>query len=75
MMGQVLDEKGFVFLDANSRPFLCRMWGGEPWLFYWNDTQKCFVSLRKVTPMEVWDFPDNLTQEEQDLYRTGTKKA
>jgi len=24
-----LDEKGFVFLDGNSKPFLCRMWEGH----------------------------------------------
>lgn len=63
-----LDEKGFVFLDEASRPYRCAMWGGQPWLMYWNDGQKCWVSLRPVTQSEIWSFPHNLTQEQQDLY-------
>jgi hypothetical protein len=62
-----LDEKGFVFLDDARRPFKCAMWGGDPWLFYWHADKK-WVSLRKVTQAEVWGFPDNLSQEHQDLY-------
>jgi hypothetical protein len=63
-----LDKKGFVFLDEDSRPFRCAMWGGLPWLFYWNDSQRAWVSLRPVSQMEIWTFPRNLTQKEQDLY-------
>jgi hypothetical protein len=63
-----LDEKGFVFLDDNKRLYRCAMWGGQPWLFYWHDHQKTWVSLRQVSQMETWSFPHNLTQEQQDLY-------
>jgi len=63
-----LDNKGFVFLDENNSPFRCVMWGGRPWLMYWNDNQKRWVSLRQVTFLEVLEFPYNLTQEQQDLY-------
>ena len=62
-----LDEKGFIFLDTVPRPFLCRMWKGEPWLFY--RINKKWVSLRKVTQTDVWLFPRNLSDEQQDLYR------
>lgn len=63
-----LDEKGFIFLDSMNRPYQCRMLGGEPWLCYWNDGQKCFITLRAVGQCEVWSFPHNLSQEEQDMY-------
>ena len=49
-----LDEKGFVFLDGANRPYRCAMWGDQPWLMYWNDSQKCWVSLRPVTQSEIW---------------------
>lgn len=67
-MGDALDSKGFVFLDANNRPFRCAMWGNKPWLFYWQEAQKRWVTLRPVSQMEIFSFPHNLTQEEQDLY-------
>lgn len=48
-----LDEKGFVFLDDNTKPFWIRMWGGEPWCFRWNPDNK-WVSQRRVNQMEIW---------------------
>ncbi len=66
-MGQ-LDDRGLVFLDDNSRPFWCRTWGGEPWLFCLSADQK-WVSLRKVNQADVLGMPDNLTEKEQDMYR------
>ena len=65
---ELLDERGFVFLDEERRPYRVKMWEGEPWLFYWLDSQKKWVSLRHVTQSEVWSFPDNLTDEQQALY-------
>ena len=62
-----LDEHGFIFLDDNQRPFLCRMWGGKPWLFYWH-SENHWVSLREVTQSEIFMFPHNLTEEHQQLY-------
>ena len=62
-----LDEKGFVFLDAHSRPYQCRMWGERAWLFYWH-ADNHWVSLRPVTQMEIWQFPRNLSQKHQDIY-------
>jgi hypothetical protein len=68
MVSEKLDKKGFVFLDMDNRPFRCAMWGDEPWLFYWHDHQKAWVFLRPVPQSEVWNFPRNLTQKQQDLY-------
>lgn len=67
MKGQ-LDERGFVFLDSLKRPFLCRMIKGTPWLCYWNEGGKCFTTLRPVTQMEIFQFPHNLTEREQEMY-------
>jgi len=58
-------ERGQVFLDKLSRPYLVKKWGGSHWLFYWHPDKR-WVSLRKCNPGEV--FPINLTQEQQDLY-------
>lgn len=65
---ELLDEKGFVFLDKLRRPFKYAMYGDSPWLFYWHKHEKCWVTFRKVTQMEIWQFPRNLTDEEQDIY-------
>jgi hypothetical protein len=64
----LLDEKGFIFLDRANRPYLCRIWGGVPWLFYWQ-VEGHWVSLRQVTQAEVWSYPHNLSEEQQDHYR------
>lgn len=42
-----LDEKGFVFIDRQNRPFWCRMLGGDPWVCYWHAEQQ-WVTLRRV---------------------------
>lgn len=60
-------EEGFVFLDRASRPYLCRIWCGEPWLFYWHSDNH-WVSLKQVDQADVWLYPDNLTKEQQELY-------
>lgn len=65
---ELLDEKGFIFLDDNSKPYLCRMWHKRPWLFYWHPDNQ-WVSLRLLTQSDVWSFPRNLTEEQQQYYR------
>lgn len=49
----LLDEKGFVFLDSASRPYWCCMYHGEPWFMYWHECQKSWVTLRKCSGSEV----------------------
>lgn len=71
---QKLDGKGFIFLDDNRRPFLCRMWNDSAWLFYWHRHQKSWVSLRRVTQSEIWTFPHNLTDEQQQHYHDAHDK-
>lgn len=48
-----LDEKGFVFIDNNNRPYWCRLYYGSPWFMYWHDAQKSWVTLKKVTELDV----------------------
>lgn len=62
-----LDEKGFIFLDDADRPYWCRMWGDSPWLFYWHPDYK-WVSLRQLSQTDIWRFPHNLSEEEQQIY-------
>lgn len=65
---QKLDERGWIFLDEANRPYLVRMWGDNAWLFWWHPEQH-WVSLRQVTQSDVWSFPKNLSEEEQQAYR------
>lgn len=62
-------RNGRVFLDAGDRPYWVRMWEGTIWLFRWHDEGN-WVSLYEVTNSEAVRYPDNLTNEEQDLYHT-----
>jgi len=47
-----LDEKGFVFIDKQQRPFWCCMLGGDPWFCYWHVEDK-WVTLRRVEMGDV----------------------
>jgi len=67
MKGVMLDEKGFIFLDMKNRPYLCRMWEGKPWLFYWH-YENHWTSYRRVSQNDIDLFPRNLTEEEQEIY-------
>jgi len=62
-------DRGFVFLDSLSKPFLCKLWGEDDqiWLFYWHADKK-WVSLREVSEAEAAAFPRNLTEKEQAMY-------
>jgi hypothetical protein len=62
-----LDETGFVFLDDNQRPYKCAMWGKAAWLFYWHP-EGHWTSARRVTQMDIWTMPRNLSDEQQQLY-------
>ena len=66
-MGETLDEKGFVFIGSDDLPYLCRMWGDNPWLFYWHIENR-WVSLRQINQAQIWQIDKNLTQYEQDIY-------
>lgn len=70
---QLMDEQGFVFLDERNRPYWCRLWGERAWLFSWSKERNNWVSLRPVEQMEIWTFPHNLSEEEQDDYRRRAK--
>ena len=63
-----LNDKGFIFLDDMNRPWLCRMWNDEPWLFYWHEYENHWVSGKRVTQSDVWTFPHNLTRKEEQYY-------
>ncbi|MDD5220714.1 MAG: hypothetical protein PHV11_09115 [Candidatus Bipolaricaulis sp.] len=60
-----MEKTGKVFLDDNLRPFYIVSIGGQKWLHYWHP-DKMWVSLRPIKENEI--FPDNLTEEEQEMY-------
>ncbi|QMW06336.1 hypothetical protein [Spirosoma foliorum] len=65
---ELLDEKGFVFLDGGNRPYWIRLWDGEPWLFYWH-ADNSWVSLRKTNQNEIWQASQvRLPDEKAELY-------
>lgn len=67
------NDKGHVFLDEASRPYLCKKWGDKDktWLFYWH-VEGHWTSLRKIESGAT--FPDNLTQAEQNIYHKQHEK-
>lgn len=62
-----LDKTGYVFLDHFNNPYKCAMWEDQAWLFYWH-TDGHWVSLRRVDQMDIWTFPRNLSDEQQQYY-------
>lgn len=56
-----LDEKGFVFLDDNKKPFWVSMRYNKPMLAYWNDG---WVNLREVSQSEIFKFNQTAVLEE-----------
>lgn len=70
-----LDEKGFVFIDGNSRPYWCRMYYNEPWFMYWHEGNKSWVTLRKVTQTEVWQANEMAISDElAEIYHEQHRK-
>ena len=63
-----LDERGFIFMDDAQRVYRVCMWGGNPWLFIWQHHNRQWMSVRKVSQMDVWTFPRNLNEEQQRMY-------
>ncbi len=58
----------FVFIDDKSQPYYVRMWGNDPWLFYWHPDKK-WVSLRKLGQVEIWQMAARaLPTEQAKLY-------
>ena len=51
-----LDEKGFVFIDQLRRAYNVRMWNDEPWLMYWHESGKHWVTLRLIDQAEIFSF-------------------
>lgn len=58
----MLDEKGFVFIDDNNRPFWVAMRFNRPTLLYWHADKK-WVTLREVTTIEIWEMNDQAIPE------------
>lgn len=61
-----IDEKGFVFIGNDKKPYWCRMYCGNPWFMYWNNG---WVTLKQVTQMEVWDaYFEHISDEDAEKY-------
>lgn len=72
---ETLDEKGFVFIDHKNRPYWCRMYFDEPWIMYWHEGQKSWVTLRTVTQSEIWKFNSMAISDEQtEIYHNQHQK-
>ena len=71
----ILDEKGFVFIDGNNKPFWCRMYGGSPWYMYWHEGQKSWVTLREVNGSEVMVAHESaISNEQAEIYHKQHKE-
>jgi hypothetical protein len=67
-----LDEKGFIFLDGNQKPFLVRMNGDTPWFFRLHPDNQ-WVSVRPANQTAVWAaYKTKVTDELDRHYRDLT---
>ncbi len=64
----VLDEKGYVFIDGNNNPFHVKIWCDDPWLFYWHPDKK-WVSIRRLNGPDVMIMGQNkISESEAKIY-------
>lgn len=70
-----LNEKGFIFIGADGNPYRCCIWGDSPWLFKWRNSEHQWESVRRLTQMDVWMLPHNLSEEQQEHYHGLEAKA
>jgi hypothetical protein len=64
-----LDEKGFVFIDDNSRPFWCCMYFGNPMYMYWHEAQKSWVTLRVINQVDIWRaYEKKIPDDQAEIY-------
>jgi len=71
----ILNDKGFVFIDIDSKPYWCRMYDNAPWFLYWNEGQKSWVTLRKVNQTEIWQAYQRVIPKEQaEMYHSSHRK-
>jgi hypothetical protein len=70
-----VDEKGFVIIDANNRPYWYTLYNGEPWVMYWHDAQKAWVTLKKVNQVNIYSAYDmKISDEEAEIYHELHRK-
>lgn len=70
-----LDEKGFVFIDRNDRPYWCCMYGGRPWFMRWHDAQKSWVTLKEVNQTDIWlAHEKKISNKQAEIYHDLHKK-
>jgi len=68
-MGNILDEKGFVFMGNDNKPYWCKMNGDQPWFFYWDGDG--WVSLKAVLSIDIAiSNKQRITDEEAEKYHT-----
>jgi len=71
-----LDEKGFVFIGNDNRPYWCCMYYDSPWFMYWNDGQKSWVTKRKVNQTQIWVAMERKIPDEQaEIYHRQHEEA
>ncbi len=61
----ILDEKGFVFIGNDEKPYRCRIYCDEAWIMYWHEGNKAWVTLKKVNQSEIWGATEKKIPDEQ----------
>jgi hypothetical protein len=71
----LLDEKGFVFIDDLNRPYWVAMWCDKAMIFYWHEAQKSWVTLREATQIDVWEMEQKkISEEYAEIYHKQHRK-
>ena len=66
---KALDEKGFVFIGSDGKPYWCRIYGEVPWFMYWHESQKSWVTLQQVNTAQImFAYENKLSDKDAQIY-------
>ena len=61
---EMLDEKGFVFIDECNKVYWCCIYNSEPWFMYWHEGNKAWVTYRKANQTDIFLANENAISNE-----------
>jgi len=69
-----MKDYDFIFLDYQGIPYKCSSIGSQYWISAL-DKNKQWHPVRKIKKDDIWLYPHNLTEEQQQYYNSlGDKK-
>lgn len=79
-----LDEKGFIFMSADKKPYLCKLHYGQPWVFSWqgfwkalrkSNEEELLMSRSRAVTQDIWDYYNKKHGEHMSQIRELVKQG